>query len=481
MKLNLMFKDAPDIDIDSIMLDSRQKLSNAIFFCIKGNIHDAHQYVEQAINNGAIAIVYSDDLSVYHENIIYIKVVDVFKSLIESTEIFYHSPSSSMTIFGVTGTNGKTSISNIIKDILNKYEKTGYIGTLGVFYDNIRIDGSLTTPDINQMNNALAIMRDDGVKACAIEVSSIGIDQRRIANINFDYAIFTNLTHDHLDYHGTMENYYLSKKQFFDDLKSNQTAITNVDDAYGLDIVANTPAKIITYGIDNEADYQAKDIELFADKTLFTLRIHGSEYRVETNLVARFNVYNLLSTIAALHQHGLSIDMILTNVKQISQIEGRMERIDHHQPFNILVDFAHTPDGIEKVMQYATSITPKTSRIIAVFGSAGKRDIKKRPIFGELADKYCDMIILTEDDPRDESVYDICQQIAKGIEDTNYIIIEDRFDAIRQAIELANSKDTIIILGKGDEKFLYEEFGKEPYIGDDQAVIEILDNYYKGE
>lgn len=273
-----------------------------------------------------------------------------------------------------------------------------------------------------------------------------------------------------------MENYFQSKKLFFDNMKPSGIVITNVDDPYGLDIVSNTLSKVCTYGINNKADYQATNIQILKDKTIFTLRCFDEEYKVETNLVAMFNIYNLLAAIAALHTQGVDIVELLPKLTKIKQIEGRMERIDVGQNFNVIVDFAHTPDGITKVCEYATKITPKGNRIISVFGSAGKRDVKKRKIFGEIADKYCDMIILTEDDPRNESIHDIACEIASGISKTNYIIIEDRYYAISQAIELAEENDTILLLGKGDEQFIYREFGSEYYMGDDRIAREVIKN-----
>jgi UDP-N-acetylmuramoyl-L-alanyl-D-glutamate--2,6-diaminopimelate ligase len=207
------------------------------------------------------------------------------------------------------------------------------------------------------------------------------------------------------------------------------------------------------------------------------------EYELETNLVAKFNIYNLVGAIAALRETGLAMTQIIAALKNIRQVEGRMERIDLGQPFNVIVDFAHTPDGIEKLCQYASAITPKDHRIIAITGSAGKRDTAKRPVFGKLLDQYADMIILTEDDPRNEKITDICSDIASGIENTPYVVIEDRYDAIRQAVELAGPGDTIVIMGKGDEKFIYRDFGREPYEGDDAIAREVIEKYwfYKGE
>lgn len=478
LKLTELFENVPDIEIKSLMADSRKKRPDSIFFCVKGMMFDGHKFVDQAIDNGAKVIVYSDPIDTSRDDITYIRVKDVIHAFNKVADAFYGYPSHKLTMFGVTGTNGKSSISCMIRDILNEFEPTGYIGTISIQYGSVKLPPLLTTPDIDDLHGILKDMLDAGVKACALEASSIGIEQGRVDSIDFDVAIYTNLTHDHLDYHGTMTNYFHAKKKLFDSLKDEAIAITNVDDEYGMEIVKDTNAKVVTYGVDHPADYQAKNIQLLKDRTKFTLKVENMEYEVETNLVAKFNVYNLLAVIAALNMKGLDIESMLPYLNSLSQIEGRMQRISDGQPFNIVVDFAHTPDGIEKVCQYASAITPKGKRIIAITGSAGKRDVIKRPVFGKILDKYCDMIILTEDDPRDENPADIANEIASGIEKTNYIMILDRYAAIREAIDLADVNDTIIILGKGDEKFIYREFGRESYKGDDVLVHEILKKHY---
>ncbi len=478
IKLNELFKNAPEVSINGVMTDSRKKRPNSIFFCVKGMMNDGHKFVDQAIANGAVCVVYSDPLKNKNSKVTYVRVKDVVKALNKIADYFYGSPSKKMVVFGVTGTNGKSSVTSMIRGVLNHYVPTGYIGTISIEYGDVKLPPLLTTPEVDDLQGVLKEMVDAGMKACALEVSSIGLEQRRTDSIDFDVAIFTNLTHDHLDYHGTMENYFLSKKRFFDDLSADSIAITNSDDKYGMEVVRDTSARVLTYGIHNEADYCAKDIQVQKDKTIFTLVIKGIERKIETNLVAEFNIYNLLATIAALHSKGAPIDKLIAQVSNIGQVEGRMERIRLGQPFNIIVDFAHTPDGIEQVMKYAVKITPKENRIIAVFGSAGKRDVKKRPIFGEIADKYCDMIILTEDDPRDENPIEIANEIAEGIKKTNFIIVEQRYDAIRQAVELANENDTILLLGKGNETFLYRDFGREGYMGDHKAAYDVVQKYY---
>ncbi len=478
MKLNELFEGLPEIEIKHLFSDSRKKRDDAIFFCVKGMMFDGHKFVDQAIENGAIVIVHSDDLNNQRDDIIYIKVKDVLEVFNRVADKFYGEPSHKMRIFGVTGTNGKSSTASIIKDLYNEFYECGYIGTIDIEYGNVKLPALLTTPDIDDLHGILKDMLDAGMKGCALEASSMGIEQRRIDSVNFDIAIFTNLTHDHLDYHGTMQNYFQAKKRFFDILDENAVAITNIDDEYGEKIVKDTKAKIVTYGIDNDADYHISSYQLLKNKTKFTLEFGSHSYDLETNLVARFNLYNLLAALVALIESGLSIEEIEPHLTNIHQISGRIDRIDDGQPFNIIVDYAHTPDGIEQLCQFAAAITPKDKRIIVVTGSAGKRDALKRPIMGSVLDKYCDMLVLTSEDSRDEDPYKIAEDIASGIEKTNYIIINDRYDAIRQAIDLAEPNDLIMVLGKGDERYMDMEYGKEEWMGDINACHDILKKYY---
>ena len=477
MKLSELFENAPDIEIRSLMADSRKKRPDSIFFCVRGMMFDGHRFIEQAIENGAKVIVHSEVLPFMHSEITYIKVKDVTEVFNQVADAFYGYPSHNMLMFGITGTNGKSSVSYIIRDILNHFHPTGYSGTSAVEYGNVKLPPLPATPDIDDLHGILRDMRDAGMESCALEVSSIAVELNRVKSIDFDAALFTNLSSDHLDYHGSMSNYFAAKKKLFDSLKDSAVAVTNADDPYGMRIVADTPAKIVTYGIDNDADYQVVKYQLLKDKTRMTLRIGKMEYEIETNLVARFNIYNMLAAIAALCQFGISITEMLPYLNSLHSVEGRMERISEGQPFNILIDTAHTPDGIERVCQYAAAITPKGNRIIALTGSTGKRDTEKRPVFGRILDRYCDMIILTEDDPRTEKPRSICLDIAAGIKNTNYIILEDRYDAVRQAVELSDPGDTVLILGKGDERFIFREFGRESYEGDDAVAREVLKKY----
>lgn len=481
MKLSNIFEKAPNIEIGELTTDSRVKTKNGMFFCLDGLSTNGHRFIPQAIKNGAICIVHSETLEKYEEGIAYIKVKNVNQTLSKVVNIFYKSPSKSMKMYGVTGTNGKSTVTNIICDIYNRFSSCGYIGTIAIRYKNIDLPPDLTTPNPIYLNDTLRKMADAKVKAVALEVSSHGLDLGRVDGIDFDVAVFTNFTYDHLDFHGTMENYFDAKKKLFTNMKKDGISILNVDDSYYEKLRSACHTKVVTYGIENEADYRADNIHLFTNHSTFTLIYKENRYEVDTNLVAMYNIYNLLAAIASLVETGFTIEEILPHLGNIHQIDGRMESIDEGQPFHIIVDFAHTPDGMEKVYQYAQNITPEGNDIITVFGSAGKRDSAKRKVFGEIADKYCDFIILTEDDPRDEDPKAIADQIKEGITSTNTIYIDNRYDAIRMAIESANVHDTIMILGKGDEEFMYREDGRSPWLGDNNAVKEIIHKYYLGE
>ncbi len=482
MLLNEIFTEAPKIEVKNLMSDSRKISRDGLFFCLKGMVFDGHRFVDQAIEHGAIAVVHSDTLSSKKEGIVYIQVKDVLKTLNQVAHAFYKKPSSKMDVYGITGTNGKSTTASLIHYLNSQSELSGYIGTISIEYANVKRPALLTTPDAIDIHRIFADMVKAKVKSAAIEVSSIGLEQRRVDSISFDVGIFTNLTHDHLDYHGNMENYFIAKAKLFELLPKEGLAIINIDDTYGERLIDYTDAKVVTYGIERDADFVVNDIVLGPKDSSFTLidNINDKSYEIATNLVAKFNVLNLTAALIAVsYKRQIPIETLIQYCQAIPQIEGRMEVISSECLFTTIVDFAHTPDGFIQCFEYAKSITKPESRIISVFGSAGKRDTKKRQVLGEIADIYCDMIILTEEDQRNEDVYEICSQIKRGIKNTNYIIIDDRANAIKQAISLANSNDTVLILGKGDETYLDKEFGKEYYIGDHRAAKQALNEWIK--
>ena len=479
MRLSKLFKNAPTTNVTGLCFDSRKVKEGNVYFCLPGIMHDGHEFISQAVKNGAICIVHSKELTKDEmpQGAIYIRVDDVTDAMNQVARIFYSKPSDKMMMYGVTGTNGKSTITNIIKNIRNLKEPTGYIGTISIEYGNVHLQPDLTTPDALFLQEKLSDMVRHGMKACALEVSSHGLAQHRVDGIDFDVAIFTNLTYDHLDYHGTMESYFEAKSLLFSQrVKSDGISILNIDDAKYEDLKKLSQARVISYGIEKECDYRAININILADCTKFDLIYRGKTYPVTTNLVATYNVYNLLAAIAALNETDMDLEVILQACRRLSQIDGRMEQIKLGQPFHVIVDFAHTPDGIEKMLQFGRKIAKK-HKVIVVFGSAGKRDVHKRKIFGQLADQYADYIVLTEDDPRDEDPAQIADQIKEGIEHTNQIYIQNRYEAIRQAIESANEGDVVLLLGKGDEPFIYREEGRAPYTGDNVIAKECIEKY----
>lgn len=479
MRLSKLFKNAPTTNVTGLCFDSRKVEPGNVYFCLPGMSHDGHEFIRQAVANGAICVVHSKELTKDQmpEGAIYIRVADVNDAMNKAARIFFSKPSDKMLMYGVTGTNGKSTISNIIRNIRNEMEPTGYIGTIAIEYGNVRLQPNLTTPDAIFLQEKLAEMVRHGMKACALEVSSHGLAQHRVDGINFDVAIFTNLTYDHLDYHGTMESYFEAKSLLFSErVKPTGKSILNIDDPVYERLKKLSQAPVITYGIDKECDYRAINVQILPNHSMFYLVYQGKTYPVETNLVATYNVYNLLAAIAALHQTGMDLEKIIAACRNLPQIDGRLEQIDMGQPFHVIVDFAHTPDGMEKMFQFGRKIAGN-HKVISVFGSAGKRDVAKRKVFGELADKYCDYIILTEDDPRDENPEDIANQIKEGIHSTNQVFISDRYEAIRQAIESANDGDCVMLLGKGDEPFIYRENGRAPYKGDNVIAKECIKMY----
>ena len=459
------------IHIQSLMIDSRLPAPKSIFFAIKGLSYDGHKFVDEAIENGAVVIVYSSHIET-KRNVIYHKVNDVIDTLSEVTNRFYDFPSHKLDMFGVTGTNGKSSVTALIKQLISSFQLCGVIGTIHASYKDTVLTTQLTTPDLVTLNQYLSSMVAEGVKACAMEVSSIGLDQRRTQNIDYDVAIFTNLTHDHLDYHGDMRQYFIAKSKLFSQIKSDGLCVINIDDDYGLKMVEEANSKVISVGEKKNAIVRLSKIVCESKSSTFELfdSLRNETVTIHTNLIARFNVTNLaLALVSIVHYYDLPYETFLHLTPHFSQVLGRMHRIDEKQDFDVIVDFAHTPDGLKQIFDYALSMSK--GRILTVFGSAGQRDTLKRKVFGQLADEACDMIVLTEDDPRDEDVIKICHDIAEGIKNTPYVIITDRVQAIRQAVTLCKKGDCLLILGKGCETMIARAYEKSDYVGDHIVAV----------
>lgn len=478
---NFISKSGADKEITGLASDSRKVKRGDAYFCLPGSAHDGHEFIGDSVSRGAVCIVFSLELSPDEMpgadtgDVLYVRVENTFDALNSAARTFFGAPAEKLYMFGVTGTNGKSTITNLIRDMCGDRMPCGYIGTISIDYGCVHTAPDLTTPDPLFLEKTLDDMVSAGMKACALEVSSQGIANHRVDAIRFDVAVFTNLTYDHLDYHKTMDEYFACKARLFSEfVKPDGVSILNADDARYAQLKEISRARTVSYGIDNECDYRAANIVLRPDGTEFDLIRGGVTYRIVTNLIAKFNVYNLLAAIAALCESGADIGEVIRSAGDLPQVRGRLEQIDEGQGFHVIADFAHTPDGIEKMMQFGREMIGAGHKLIVLTGSAGKRDKAKRRVFGELADKYCDFAVITEDDPRDEDAEEIGREIISGIANVPYKFILDRETAIRYAIELAGTGDMVLLLGKGDEKYIYRENGRAPYKGDDTIAREAL-------
>lgn len=467
-----------DIAIESIHSDSRSIKPNSIFFCLDGLSVDGHQFIEEAIYRGAKCIVHTKDINYSNDDVIFFKTTNIIARLNEVARKFYDDPSQKLKMVGVTGTNGKTIVSSLIYQGLNQYIPFGYIGTRHVMYDNKFVPYRYTTPEVIFLQHHLNEMVKSNVKGACLEVSSHGLSLGRVQGVDFDIAVFTNLSPDHLDFHGNMEEYINAKLKLFSNLKADGVAIVNRDDELMYNKISSvTKAKIFTYGIKNDANLKAFDIELNLKWTRFKISYEDKVYQTQTHLLGEFNIYHILAAILTLHQFEIPIEECIKIVENIGMIEGRLETIENKYNLNILVDNGHTAQHYKEVLSYASKVADG-GRIIAVFGCVGKREFKKRLEIGEIADRYCDHIILTEEDCRDEDPEKICDEIQEGIKDATCVIVTDRETAIYQAIETANPEDVILIIGKGEEKMMIRKDGIEPYIGDHQAVLNAINEIF---
>lgn len=480
MKLSLLFENQlEDVEITGLALDSRKVKPGYMFFCLKGLEADGHDFAHKAVELGAKVIVHSQEIK-KDSGVIYIKSENVLDDLNRVCNCFYGYPSEKLIMFGVTGTNGKSTTSSIISSIFSNYKPCGYMGTIAVKYGDKKRIPTLTTPEQIEVHETLKEMLEDGMEAAAMEVSSHGLSMGRVDSVDFDCGIFTNLSYDHLDYHKTMENYFNAKKILFKNLKKDGVAVLNADDKASYPKLREScNCKVVTYGMDDsneEIDYLAKDVELMSTGTNFTLVNKGISYKVKTNLVATYNIYNLLAAIGGMKEMGMDLETMIPLLKNIPQVEGRMEIINTEGEFDIIVDYAHTPDGFQKIFDFAKNITKDRGKIISIFGCAGKRDKTKRKVLGEIAGKFSDLVIVTEEDPRDESPKDIGDMIISGIDETNghYVYIENREEAILEGIRAAKKDDLVLILGKGDESYMYYDDGRHPWIGDNKAAEKAL-------
>jgi UDP-N-acetylmuramoyl-L-alanyl-D-glutamate--2,6-diaminopimelate ligase len=458
-----------DLPIESVEFDSRKTEDHSLFVAQKGLLFDGHEFIENAIENGSVAIICENFPEKIKSNITYIRVADSNQALAIIASNFYGNPSEKLKLVGVTGTNGKTTIATLLYELFANYGyKVGLLSTIKIMIRDKAHETSHTTPDSLTINKALANMVNAGVEFCFMEVSSHGIHQKRTAGLKFEGGIFTNLTHDHLDYHNSFAEYRDVKKLFFDNLAKSSFALVNIDDKNGDVMLQNTKAKKYTYALKTVADYKLKILENQFGGLLLNINNH----EVWVKLIGAFNAYNLLAIYATADLLGLDKLEILRLLSELENVDGRFQHAISTSGVNSIVDYAHTPDALKKVLETINAIRTYNEQVITVVGCGGDRDKAKRPKMGHIASALSNQVVFTSDNPRSEDPELIIRDVEQGVATENLkktISITDRKQAIKTACKLAASGDIILIAGKGHET--YQIIGKVKSDFDDFKIV----------
>lgn len=463
-----------DIEVVDITMDSRQVKKGYCFIAIRGTQADGHTYIDKAVELGATSIICEEMPSKIHKGVTYVKVGDSTLALGYLANSFCGNPTEKLKLVGITGTNGKTTTVTLLYRLFNKLgHKSGLLSTVVNYIGDEEIPATHTTPDAIHLNKLLARMVEAGCTHCFMEVSSHSVVQNRIAGLTFAGGMFSNITHDHLDYHKTFEEYIKAKKRFFDNLPEDAFALVNIDDRNGRVMVQNTKAKVSTYSLRSMANFKCKVIENHFDGMLLNL----DSVEVWTRLVGGFNAYNLLAIYSAARLLGVEREVALTEISSMTPVSGRFEHLKSPKGINVVVDYAHTPDALLNVIDTINEIRNPDNKLITVVGAGGNRDKTKRPIMAKVSVEGSSMVILTSDNPRFEEPEDILNDMKVGIEKSmvgKVLTIVDRTEAIRTAYMLANSGDVILVAGKGHET--YQEVKGVKHHFDDKEVIQSIFN-----
>lgn len=459
-------------EISEIVFDSRKAVENSLYVAVRGTVSDGHSFIDASIAKGAIAIVCEVLPENLNPEITYIQVKDASKTLGQLASNFYGNPSEKLSLIGITGTNGKTSVTTLLFDIFkNLGFNSALISTVEYRIGDEIIPSTHTTPDIVRLNQMLAKAVEVGCEYAFMEVSSHGIHQNRTEGLNFKIAGFTNISHDHLDYHKTFSEYLKTKKRFFDDLNPEAIAITNIDDKNGTVMLQNTKATQKTYALKTMANYHGRILE--ADFNGMLLNFGGREFW--TTLNGKFNVYNLLLAYAVAIESGFHEEDVLKAISTLKKVKGRFETLKSDSGIFFVIDYAHTPDALENILDSINDIRTKNERLITIFGCGGDRDHAKRPEMGKIATRKSTLAIITSDNPRTEDPAAIIKEIEAGVEPQNfskYTSIPDRKEAIKMAIKFAEPRDIILLAGKGHED--YQEInGVKHHFDDKETIVEL--------
>ena len=455
-----------DQQIKYISCDSRKVPSDSLFICIKGENFDGHDKVMDVISKGVVAVVCERDLGIKSQ----ILVSDTRVAYAKICANYFNNPSANLNMIGVTGTKGKTTITKVVKSILEKNKlKSGLVGTIQSEIDTRVYSADKTTPDAYELQSLFSEMTAKNCEYCVMEVSSHAIEQSRVGSVHFSIGVFTNLAHEHLDYHDSMENYYNAKKKLFD---HTDLAIINIDDEYGRRLLSEVKCKTVTYSVENpEADYYTENIKHINSKVEFTLvdTNKNNSGKVKFNMPGTFSAQNAIAAAAVCLNLDIPFNKIVNSLNNFTGVKGRCEVIPTEKDFTVICDFAHTPGSLENILSALKEQCE--GRLVALFGCGGDRDKAKRPLMGKAAAKYADFLIITSDNPRTENPDDIINDILTGIDKDNvkYITIPNRREAIHYAIDNAQPKDMIVLAGKGHED--YQIIGHEKNHFDEREIV----------
>ena len=468
-----------DVEVRKIQYDSRKIERGDCFVAVRGTGSDGHVFAQQAISLGAAVLVLEDDGAVpdslcMHAGVVKIVVPDSRKALAVLSANYYGNPSKKMRVIGVTGTNGKTTSTHLIKSILEAAGETvGLIGTIEYRFGTDSVPATHTTPESLELNELMARMLAAGCTSVSMEVSSHALHQSRVYGIDFRAAAFTNLTQDHLDYHKNMEEYFRAKKMLFDSLSPESWSVTNRDDDWGRKLFASSSSHSLSYGFDAEADVRVMNAELSLQGSTITLEYRGSTTSLSSPLVGRFNVYNTLTAYSVGLALGIPVEAMKQGIAGLSVVRGRFERIVSSAGWTAIIDYAHTPDALEKCLRTIHDILPKEKRgrIITVFGAGGDRDKTKRPLMGAVVAELSDISIVTSDNPRTEDPDAIINDVLRGVASKREVLREaDRRRAVERALRLAVAGDVVLIAGKGHED--YQVIGNQKIHLSDREIVE---------
>ncbi|MEG0370672.1 MAG: UDP-N-acetylmuramoyl-L-alanyl-D-glutamate--2,6-diaminopimelate ligase [Clostridium sp.] len=459
-----------DRDIKKLCYSTNDIEDDSLFFCIEGLTVDGHTFIKKAIEKGAKAIVVSKEVSV-DDDITIIRVNDTREAMSLISSNFYGNPSRGMDLIGITGTNGKTTSTFMMKAILEASDiKTSLLGTIYNIIGNNKEEAKRTTPESKDLQYLFKKMVDDNARACIMEVSSHSLDLKRVCGVAFKVGIFTNLTQDHLDYHNNMDSYFEAKMKLFE---ASEYAVINIDDDYGKIASKRISDKILTYGLTKEADLYATNIIISSEGASFRIHYNNESADILLHLPGKFNIYNALGCIGAGLILNISLNDIKKGLENLMAVPGRSEKVSSKKGYTIIIDYAHTPDGLENILSSTKEYTK--GRLIALFGCGGDRDKTKRPLMGKAAGDIADFCIVSSDNPRTEDPSKIIEDIIPGVKNSDcpYVIIEDRKAAIKYAIDNAKKDDIIVIAGKGHETYQVLK-DKTIHFDEKEIVIEFL-------